>query len=111
MTQKLPKRIAYGEGSGFYIASIPIQAGEDNSGMYLLTMYNRYEGKSDIFLLNIINADIYALHPMVKNSNNMTAEYDGTNLNLNRGTGDDWMYSLVQLSPYIYNSRIIVDWT
>lgn len=79
--------------------------------MYLLTMYSYYEGKSDIFLLNIFDATIYVLHPMVKNSNNMSAEYDGTNLNLNRGTGDIWMYSLVQLSPYIYNNRIIVDWT
>lgn len=108
--QKIVKRIAYGQGSGFYTASIPIQAGTDN-GMYLLTIFNRYEGKSDIYLLNIFDSTNYALHPMVKNSNNMSAEYDGTNLNLNRGTGDIWMYSLVQLSPHCYNTRIIVDWT
>ncbi|MBQ2116155.1 MAG: hypothetical protein II193_06170, partial [Lachnospiraceae bacterium] len=87
--QKIVKRIAYGQGSGFTTSSIPIQANTNNAGMYLVTMFSRYEEKSDIYLLNIYDVT-YALHPMVKNSNNMTVEYDGNNLIINRGLGDIW---------------------
>ena len=108
--QKIVKRIAYGQGSGFTTSSIPIQANTNNAGMYLVTMFSRYEEKSDIYLLNIYD-ETYALHPMVKNSNNMTVEYDGNNLIINRGLGDIWMYSVVQLSSYINNYHLIVDCT